>query len=70
MDKIFTRDVFFDFLSSFPLAEMVCRAGRLIKKHIGFLDVSRIAFPADVIVNDIVIHMVHRTILLFGGAFD
>lgn len=62
--------MFSDFLFSFSLTEVVCRAGRLVKEHIGFLDVSRITFPADVIVNDIAIHMVHRTVLLFGGAFD
>lgn len=67
------RDVFF-FSISFPhfppLAEVVRRAGRLIKEHAGFLDVFRIAFPIDVIVDDIAIHLVHRTILLSGGASD
>lgn len=51
----------------FPLAEMVHRAGRLIKGHVEFLHVSRISFPADVIVDDIAIYMVHRPVLLSGG---
>lgn len=56
--------------SSLSYAEVVRRAAGSIKEHVGLLNVSRIAFPADVIVDDIAIHVVHRTILLPRGASD
>jgi len=58
------------FSFSFLLAEVVCRTHGLVKGHVGFFHVFRISFPVDVIVHDIAIHMVHRTVLLSGGASD
>ncbi|XP_029178997.1 uncharacterized protein LOC114946580 isoform X2 [Nylanderia fulva] len=55
---------------SLSYAEVVRRAGGSVKEHVGLFDVSRIAFPADVIVDDIAIHVVHRTVLLPRGASD
>lgn len=47
---------------------MVCRADGPVKEYVGFFNVSRIAFPADVNVDDIAIHVVHRTVFLSRGA--
>lgn len=75
MQEIY-ESVSIDFLSSFPnfrqfhLTEVVRRTDRLIEEYVGFLHVFRITFPVNVIVDDIVIHMVHRTVFLPGGAYD